>query len=179
MKCTVCKTKPIELPKAQMCLTCYKRIESRNQFRTDGKWSKYSDRCKECKSNQYPHHSWGFCDTCYMRIKRRLLRQGLTIAEVRIRFKKKVDTQRRYRMCQICGTDKLYSYGGSTEIPVCFEHYYEWRKTVPCDGCGQPCTENAVDTEDNGIVYWWHFTCWERACSTEQKEQLLALTTAL
>lgn len=179
MKCKQCQTKEINnYPNSQLCDTCFKRNDSRNQFRKDGKWSIYADQCKSCNSNQDPHKSWGFCNTCYQRNKRKLQREGQPIEKIREWFKKYKKVKVK-RACEICGSTRLYSYGGSTELPVCFEHYYDWRKHVPCDGCGTPCTENAVDTEDdNGIVYWWHFKCWERACSTEQKEQLLALTTA-
>lgn len=180
MKCSVCKTNNVQLPKAQLCDPCYKRIDSRNLLRKDGRWSIYADKCKECSNNKDPHKAWGFCNTCYKRNLRKMHRQGLPteiISKKLKEFQPKIVKVKR--MCQVCGSHTLYNYGGGTELPVCFAHYYEWRKEVSCDGCGQPCVENAVDTEDdNGIVYWWHFKCWERACSTEQKEQLLSLTTA-
>lgn len=77
--------------------------------------------------------------------------------------------------CILCKQQKrAYFYEGTVKLPVCFSCYPEWRKTVPCDYCGLPATENYVDTEDdNGTVYWWHSDCWKKACEVEGEKRRL------
>lgn len=175
MKCSNCKTNPIKYPNLKLCNSCYKRINSRNSHHKDGTWSKYSNRCKDCRTDRVTHWAWGFCHNCYKRNYRKWQKAGKTSKQIRGLLKKVIETRKR---CELCLSTKTYTYSG-TELPVCYTHFQEWRQTVPCDGCGKPCLENAIETENDNILYWWHYPCWERACSTTQIEQLKALASAL
>lgn len=181
MICTNCKTNNIYA--STLCKNCYEKENSKNQYHKDGKWSDYSDQCKDCSTTSKPHHSWGFCTACYARQRRKYKRIGLTSKDLSVALRKrrpKLETRNlRHNTCKLCRNGRAYSYSG-TYLPVCINCYPSWRKTVPCDGCSIPCLENAVETEsDDGVIYWWHRECWLRACSEEQKQQLIDLAKAL
>lgn len=176
MNCSNCQSKLLKGHAKGLCKNCYALINSKNTRLANGKWSKYSPACKECHRNDIPHKSWGFCGTCCMRKTRAYKKAGHSSKQIASILKRtQSETSRR---CELCGSDRIYSYSG-TYLPVCYTHFQDWRKTVPCDGCGQPAGENAIETENDNILYWWHYSCWETACTREQMEQLKAIAQAL
>lgn len=64
--CTDCK-KTIDYNQRKLCKNCWQKVESKQLFHIDGKWSKYGDMCIDCNTNSRPHHGRGRCQRCWIR----------------------------------------------------------------------------------------------------------------